>query len=278
MANELSGKVAIITGGSSGIGRAIVERYHAEGARVVIADTNRERGAELADHCGTGAIFQYADVGDPEQVAGLVSFALDAFGDLNIMVNNAAISGTLYKSILLDDLTDFSRVMSVNVLGVMAGTQFAARYMAENGGGSIVNMSSIGGIQAGGGVMTYRASKAAVIQYTKSAAIELAQYDIRVNCIAPGNIPTTLLASSAAGMSPERAERFAKVVRENMRADRPLDREGTPEDVAEAALYFGSERSRYLTGTVLPIDGGTVAGKPIKRRAETNAQAVSSRG
>ncbi|MET8651616.1 SDR family NAD(P)-dependent oxidoreductase [Nocardia aurea] len=277
MADELSGKVAIVTGGSVGIGRAIVERFHAEGARVVIADTNRERGAEVAEACGTGAIFRYVDVADLEQMAGLITFALDAFGALDVMVNNAGISGTLHRSILHDDLADFTRVMSVNVLGVMAGTQFAARHMAENGGGSIVNMSSIGGIQAGGGVMTYRASKAAVIQYTKSAAIELAQHEIRVNCIAPGNIPTTLLASSAAGMSPEKAERFAAVVRETMRADRPLDREGTPEDVAEAALYLGSERSRYITGTILPIDGGTVAGKPVRRRADSNGKAVSGR-
>ncbi|MEV0709481.1 SDR family NAD(P)-dependent oxidoreductase [Nocardia aurea] len=277
MADELSGKVAIVTGGSVGIGRAIVERFHAEGARVVIADTNRERGAEVAEACGTGAIFRYVDVADLEQMADLITFALDAFGALDVMVNNAGISGTLHRSILHDDLADFTRVMSVNVLGVMAGTQFAARHMAENGGGSIVNMSSIGGIQAGGGVMTYRASKAAVIQYTKSAAIELAQHEIRVNCIAPGNIPTTLLASSAAGMSPEKAERFAAVVRETMRADRPLDREGTPEDVAEAALYLGSERSRYITGTILPIDGGTVAGKPVRRRADSNGKAVSGR-
>ena len=277
MADELSGKVAIVTGGSVGIGRAIVERFHTEGARVVIADTNRERGAEVAEACGTGAIFRYVDVADLEQMAGLITFALDTFGALDVMVNNAGISGTLHRSILHDDLADFTRVMSVNVLGVMAGTQFAARHMAENGGGSIVNMSSIGGIQAGGGVMTYRASKAAVIQYTKSAAIELAQHEIRVNCIAPGNIPTTLLASSAAGMSPEKAERFAAVVRETMRADRPLDREGTPEDVAEAALYLGSERSRYITGTILPIDGGTVAGKPVRRRADSNGKAVSGR-
>ena len=122
----------------------------------------------------------------------------------------------------------------------------------------------LGGIQAGGGVMTYRASKAAVIQFTKSAAIELAHYEIRVNAIAPGSIPTPILASSARGMDEEESERFEAAVRETMRADRPLKREGTPDDIAEAALYFASERSRYVTGTVLPVDGGTVAGKVIR--------------
>ncbi len=105
------------------------------------------------------------------------------------MVNNAGVSSKMHRSFLTDDLADFQRVMSVNVLGVMAGTRDAARQMAETGGGSIINMSSIGGIQAGGGVMTYRASKAAVIMFTKSSAIELAQFDVRVNAIAPGTYP-----------------------------------------------------------------------------------------
>ncbi len=139
--------------------------------------------------------------------------------------------------------------------------------MAASGGGSIINISSIGGIQAGSGVMTYRASKAAVIQFTKSAAIELAHYNIRLNCIAPGNIPTPILASAAKDMTPEEVERFEQVVRQQMRADRPLQRGGTPEDVAEAALYFATDRSRNVTGTVLPIDGGTSAGKAIRRRS-----------
>ncbi len=115
------------------------------------------------------------------------------------MVNNAGVSSRMHRSFLDDDLADFQRVMSVNVLGVMAGTRDAARQMATSGGGSIINMSSIGGIQAGGGVMTYRASKAAVIMFTKSAAIELAHYEVRVNAIAPGNIPTPLLANDDVG-------------------------------------------------------------------------------
>jgi NAD(P)-dependent dehydrogenase (short-subunit alcohol dehydrogenase family) len=127
-------------------------------------------------------------------------------------------------------------------------------------------MSSIGGIQAGGGVMTYRASKAAVIMFTKSAAIELAHHDVRVNCIAPGSIPTPLLASSNYERDAAEVERFEQAIREQMRADRPLKREGTPGDIAEAALYLGGDRSRYVTGTVMVVDGGTSAGKAIRRR------------
>jgi NAD(P)-dependent dehydrogenase (short-subunit alcohol dehydrogenase family) len=268
MVNELNGKVAIVTGGASGIGAGIVEKFLAEGARVVIADVERDRGQDLARRLGPDAAFRLADVGDPGQVDALVAAAVQAFGGLHVMVNNAGISSRMHRSFLEDDLADFQRVMAVNVLGVMAGTRDAARHMATTGGGSIINMSSIGGIQAGGGVMTYRASKAAVIQFSKSAAIELAYHDIRVNCIAPGNIPTPILASSTSGKSPEEQRRFEQVIREQMRADRPLQREGTPEDVAEAALYLAGDRSRYVTGTVLRVDGGTAAGKAIRRRSE----------
>lgn len=264
MVNELGGKVAIVTGGASGIGRATVERFVAEGARVVIADVEIAGGRALADALGDDAFFVRTDVSDPEQVGALVAAAVEKFGGLHVMVNNAGISGTMHRRFLDDDLADFDRIMSVNVLGVMAGTRDAARHMAAHGGGSIVNMTSIGGIQAGGGVMTYRASKSAVIQFTKCAAIELAHYEIRVNAIAPGNIPTPLLATSAGNADPAELERYEARIRQTMRDDRPLKREGAPDDIAEAALYFASERSRYVTGTVLPVDGGTVAGKVIR--------------
>src|SRR6201995_4321816 len=269
MVNELAGKVAVVTGGASGIGAGIVERFLAEGARVVIADIERDRGEDFAATLGADAVFRLTDVSDPDQVGALVAAAVETFGALDVMVNNAGVSSKMHRSFLDDDLADFQRVMAVNVLGVMAGTRDAARQMAKAGGGSIVNMSSIGGIQAGGGVMTYRASKAAVIMFTKSAAIELAQYEVRVNAIAPGNIPTPLLQTTTTDKSPGEFARFEHAIREQMRADRPLKREGTPDDIAEAALYLASDRARYVTGTVLPVDGGTVAGKVLRRRHES---------
>jgi len=268
MVNELAGKVAIVTGGASGIGAGIVERFLAEGARVVIADIERDRGEGFAATLGADAVFRLTDVSDPDQVGALVAAAVETFGGLDVMVNNAGVSSKMHRSFLDDDLADFQRVMAVNVLGVMAGTRDAARQMATSGGGSIVNMSSIGGIQAGGGVMTYRASKAAVIMFTKSAAIELAHYEIRVNAIAPGNIPTPLLKTTTSEKSPEELARFEHAIREQMRADRPLKREGTTADIAEAVLYLASDRARYVTGTVLPVDGGTDAGKVMRRRSE----------
>ena len=221
MVNELAGKVAIVTGGASGIGAGIVEKFLAEDARVVIADIERDRGEDFAASLGADAVFRLTDVSDPDQVGALVAAAVDTFGGLDVMVNNAGVSSRMHRSFLDDDLADFQRVMSVNLLGVMAGTRDAARQMATSGGGSIINMSSIGGIQAGGGVMTYRASKAAVIMFTKSAAIELAHYEVRVNAIAPGNIPTPLLATTTAGLvrrSPPKSSR-ASSMRSGSRCD-----------------------------------------------------------
>ena len=271
MTDELAGKVAIVTGGASGIGRGIAERFAAEGAGVVIADVRDDLGAELVDKlnsAGHRTTYRHTDVGDQTQVGELVASAVSAFGGLHVMVNNAGISSPLRKGLFAEDFEEFDRVMRVNLLGVMAGTREAARYMADSGGGSIINLGSIGGIQAGGGVSTYRASKAAIIHFSKCAAIELAHYEVRVNCLAPGNIPTPILATSATDEDRERLERFEARIRQQMRDDRPLKREGTAEDVAEAALYLATARSRYVTGTVLPVDGGTVAGKVIVRESD----------
>jgi NAD(P)-dependent dehydrogenase (short-subunit alcohol dehydrogenase family) len=258
---SLAGKVAIVTGGASGLGRGIVEKFVQAGADVVIADVNDDTGEDVAAQCGSRAWFRHADVADAADVEALVQAAVDRFGRLDVMVNNAGISSKMHKSFLRDDLEDFHRVMSINVLGVMLGTRAAARHMAAHDGGAIINVASIGGLQAGGGVMTYRASKAAVIHFSKSVAIELAPLGISVNCIAPGGIPTPILASSVSGLSPEALEKFVERTRAKMRSDRPLPREGTPEDVGEAALYFATLVT--TTGTVLTVDGGTSASSAL---------------
>jgi NAD(P)-dependent dehydrogenase (short-subunit alcohol dehydrogenase family) len=247
MGEELSGKVAIVTGGASGLGRAIVEVFAEEGARVVIADVDADGGKMLAAELGSAAAFKATDVAEAEDVQELVDFAVDEFGGLHIMVNNAGIGGS-HKRFLEDDFDDFERTMGVNIFGVMVGCQRAARHMAEHGGGVITNITSIGGINAGPGVMAYRASKAAVIHLTRSIAIELAQRGIRVNCIAPAHIPTAMNATF---------DQEAIV-----RAMQPLQRLGSPRDVAEAVLYLSSDRAAQVTGIVLPVDGGTTAGPP----------------
>ncbi len=174
MSSELTGKIAVVTGGATGIGRATVEHFVREGARVVIADVNRDEGTALADSLAAAAVFRETDISDIDQVRALVEFAVQTFGGLDVLVNNAGISGPIHASFLDDDLEAFDKIFAINLRAVMVGTQAAAKYMAGNGGGSIINTSSIGGIMAGRGVITYRASKAAVIHFTKSAAIDLA--------------------------------------------------------------------------------------------------------
>ena len=263
MGQELEGKVAIITGGASGIGRATVQLFVEHGAKVVIADLDALRGAELAKALGANALFKRTDVADADQVQALVDFAVARFGGLHVMFNNAGISGAMHGRFLDDALKDFQRVMGVNLLGVMLGSQRAARHMARQGGGSIINTSSIAADLAGFGVMTYRASKAAVVQFSKSIAIDLAEYGIRVNCIAPGHIPTEMTAYAAPGMTQDAVERVGKAVGAVLMANQPLKRRGSPQDVAEAALYLAGDRSAQVTGMVLPVDGGITAGDPV---------------
>src|SRR5262245_2796130 len=231
----------------------MVELFVEEGARVVIADVNAAAGTALAAQLGGAAVFQSTDVADAAQIQAAVDTAVARFGALHVMCNNAGIGGSP-KSFLGDDFADFDRVMAVNIYGVLIGTQRAARHMAEHGGGAIVNPTSIGGINAGGGVMAYRASKAAVIHFTRSVAVELAPKFIRVNCIAPAHIPTAINTTF---------DQSAII-----RAMQPLQRQGTPRDVAEAALYLASERGAQITGVVLPVDCGTTAGPPPRPMKE----------
>lgn len=246
---ELERKVAAVTGGASGIGRAMVERFAAEGARVVIADIDADAGEALAGSIGDGAAFFRTDVTDAEAVQAMVDFAVDHFGGLHVMVNNAGVASSMTR-FLHDDLADFHRVVDINVLGVLLGSQRAARHMKANGGGSIINTSSTAGINAGAGLITYRATKAAVIHASKSIALDVAQYGIRVNCILPGQIKTAMTSYDMDAV---------------LKYTQPLPRQGVAEDVAEAAVFLAGDRSAQITGITLPVDGGTTAGPPANQ-------------
>ena len=271
MSGVLAGKVAIVTGGANGIGRATAELFVKEGAEVVIADVSEAAGDGVARQLGPAALFTRTDVAHSEEIQAAVDLAIARFGGLHIMVNNAGISGGHFKHFLEDDLKDFDRIMGVNLRGVMLGSQAAARHMAKNGGGSIVNIGSIAGVLPGFGVATYRASKAGVVHFSKSIAIELAEHGIRVNCIVPGHIRTNLNAFDAPGITPEVAARLAEALAPVWDANQPLKRRGKTKDVAEAILFFASDRSAQVTGTVLPVDGGIVAGDPVNHLADIMA-------
>jgi NAD(P)-dependent dehydrogenase (short-subunit alcohol dehydrogenase family) len=253
----LSGKVAIVTGAAGGLGLATAELFAASGAAVVVADIDADNGERVAASLGDAAAFKCTDVADAGQVQALIEFAVAKFGGLHVVCNNAGVGGTM-AGFLQDDLADFHRVMNVNLYGAMVCSQRAARHMKSNGGGSIVNISSIAGINAGAGVMTYRASKAALIHFSKSIAIELARYGIRVNCIAPAHIATGITNYDMAPV---------------MELTQPLPRQGQPVDVANAALFLASDQSAQVTGIVLPVDGGTTAGPPPGRLMATTDKA-----
>lgn len=261
MAGELAGKVAIVTGAARGIGRGIAEVFVAEGARVVIADVMEEAGRATEAELGDAATFVRCDVSRRDEVQALVDHAVATFGGLHAMVNNAGISDNAYGRLLDDDFARFEPVMQINVLGVMLGTQIAARHMARNGGGAIVNISSISGMLPGHGLPVYRASKAAVQNFSQSAAIELGEHFIRVNAICPGNVPSDMgTFKDSPGADPVKLKRISDSVMEARLNHQLIRRPGAAEDIGHCAMYLACDRATYVTGQIFAVDGGATAG------------------
>lgn len=257
MSGELAGKVAVVTGGANGIGRATVELFAAEGAQVVVADVDVAAGEALANGLGSDTAFCRTDVGDRSSLEALVAFAVERFGGLDVMYNNAGVSG-VPRRFLKDTLADFDEVIGVSLLGAMLGSQVAARRMVAQGrGGAIINTASLAGTNPGAGVMSYRVAKAGVIHFTRCLALELAEHDIRVNAVAPANIATAINATFDMSRTIEMTQ--------------PLARHGTPADAAQAALFLAGDRAAQVTGVVLPVDGGTSVGIPVQRLTEIMA-------
>jgi len=251
---RLSEKVAIITGGASGIGRATALLFAREGAAVAIGDVNQTAGQQVVDEivkAGGRAISECADVTSAADCRRLVVRAILEFGKVDILFNNA---GIIRRATVMDlPEEDWDRVMTVNVKSIYLLSREVIPHMEKQGGGSIINTSSGWGVAAGAKAAVYCASKGAVVLLTKAMAIDHGPR-IRVNCICPGDTDTRMLRAEAAQLGEEPGRFLADA------AKRPLGRVGTPEEVAQAVLYLASDASSFVTGTALVVDGGGLAG------------------
>ncbi len=252
MAGRVEGKVALITGGGSGIGRATALLFGREGAKVVVADYNAAGGErvvkEIAESGGS-AIFQYADVANPQEVEALVAKAVETYGRLDCAFNNAGIEGQMMDTAECS-LDNWHRVIAINLTGVFLCMKYETAQMLKQGGGSIVNTASAAGLIGLPGAPAYVAAKHGVNGLTKTAALEFARKGIRVNAVCPGFIRTPMV---------ERALDKGSFSEEQIFASEPMYRMGKPEEIAEAVLWLSSEASSFVTGLPMPVDGGYVA-------------------
>jgi NAD(P)-dependent dehydrogenase (short-subunit alcohol dehydrogenase family) len=258
MTGRLAGKVALITGGCSGIGLGAVELFAGEGTCVVAADVQDEKGAALAQRFDGRIRYIHCDVTHEADISAACALAKDHFGGLDILFNNAGHAGTASG---LDGMTadGWDAVFALLVRGPMLGMKHAAPLMRQRSGGSIINTASIAGLQAGWGPLAYSTAKGAVIHMTRCAAAELSPQKIRVNAICPGLIATSIFGT-ALGMTREAADQMAEMVAQKASVAQPFPKAGLPADIAGAALYLASDDSVFVTGTHLVVDGGITIG------------------
>ncbi|TEU11713.1 glucose 1-dehydrogenase, partial [Candidatus Bathyarchaeota archaeon] len=250
---------AVITGGASGIGEATVRLFTEEGACVLIADIQDEKGQLLGDELGESAEYFHADVSREVDVKAAVGRAIDRFGRLDCMFNNAGIAGPT-GPIEKVTVEGFDEAVGVLLRGVFLGIKHAAPVMKRQGSGSIINTSSVAGIRTGYGNHVYSAAKAAVIQLTRSVAMELGESGVRVNCICPGFIATPLIGR-ARGLSQQEADKMVGEIEAAFENAQPIRRPGLPLDIARAALWLASDESSFVNGHSLVVDGGVVGGR-----------------
>ncbi|HXA40922.1 MAG TPA: SDR family oxidoreductase [Phenylobacterium sp.] len=258
MAGRLDGKVAVITGGVSGIGLGTVELFVAEGAKVVAADIQDEKGRMLEQRFKGAVRYVRCDVTVEGDIAGALGLAKSEFGGLDVLFNNAGISDAM-RSVAEIEAERWSWIFDVLVRGPALGMKYAAPLMLERGGGSIVNTASIAGLQAGWGPIAYSSAKAAVIHMSRCAAAQLSPQKIRVNAICPGLIATSIFGASL-GLPREVADQMAARVAEHGAKVQPIPKAGAPDDIAKAALYLASDDAAFVTGTHIVVDGGITVG------------------
>ena len=256
---RLARKVALITGGASGIGEATVRLFVAEGASVAIADIQDDRGRRLAGDLGERTAYLRPDVSREADVQAAVTETVRRFGRLDCIFNNAGYGGVGGR-IEETSIAGFDETMGVLVRGVLLGMKHAAPVMKHQGGGSIISTASVAGLRTGLGPHVYSAAKAAVIHLTRTVANELGEHNIRVNCICPGAIATPIFGKGL-GMSAEQADDIVPLMKGVLENLQPIKRSGLPEDIAQAALWLASDDSTFVNGHALVVDGGLIGGR-----------------
>ena len=258
MAGKLTGKVAVVTGGVSGIGLATVELFVAEGARVAVGDIQDKAGATLQNRFPDDVLFVHTDVTAEDSIASLVQSAVDRFGKLDVIFNNAGAGGDFAPMV---DLTTegYEKTLALLTRAVFYGHKHAARQFVKQGtGGSIISTASAAGLQGGWSGAAYTIGKHAVVGVVRQATAEFGPLGIRSNAICPGVIMTPIMAS-AFGVPAERSEEFQEFLAKRFAKLAPIGRVGRPRDIAEVVVFLASDASAFVTGAVLPIDGGATA-------------------
>jgi len=268
MGKRLENKVAVITGGTSGIGERTAEMFVEQGAFVVISGRSSEKGDAIADRLGDRAIFIRADVTQKSDVNNMIKLSVERFGRIDCLFNNAGAPGPI-GGIEEITLADVNAALSLLFGAVFLGMKYVAPVMKKQGSGSIINNASVAGIRVGFGPTIYSAAKAAVIQLTKCVAMELAPFGVRVNSISPGGIATPIFGK-AMGLDPADADRSVDALISYLKERLPMQRSGLPDDIAYGALYLASEEGSFVTGHDLVIDTGITAGRTVQEQAMLN--------
>jgi len=274
---DLTGKVAVITGAASGIGLAGVEVFVDAGAQVLAGDVQDEKGQALAERFGPDKVtYQNCDVTDPAALKALMQSAVDTYGGLDILWNNAGSGGTS-STVEELDLDGYDFTMDLLLKSVFAGTHFAVPHMVARGGGSVINTSSISAVCAGYAPITYSVAKKAVAHFSKLAAAELSKYKIRVNAILPGFIATSIFGASL-GLPREQADQMAEMVSQAGGAMQPIGRTGHGADIAQMAAYLASDTAGFVTGGEFLVDGGMTVGPPHSWNEELGGPLLDALG